>query len=189
MLKLGYILPLAVCSYCSTIARYFVLDITPCCSPEQTSSTMSSRNFVQDVENQACAEICPIFCKNLVKSSSRRQRNLYDWAGQGCFLCLENPGEGHYAVCVPCIKPYGYRRVIGQSKIFTQNPEPIYEKVAPWETACEPDSEVWRRLVHECYRYQGMWKRWIPFYGIIEVQEVTVSPKANLFCPNVRRSS
>ncbi|GAB0135109.1 hypothetical protein EsDP_00003458 [Epichloe bromicola] len=127
---------------------------------------MSCSTYGQDVENQVGTEGC-LGSKTLEKTLLRSQRNIYDWAGQGCFLCLESPEEGHYAVMVPCIKPSTSRRIVRRFKT------PIYEKMQPWEMAYEADDEVWRRLVHACYQYRGKWKRFIPFYGITEVQEVT----------------
>ncbi|KAG7107146.1 hypothetical protein HYQ44_013712 [Verticillium longisporum] len=74
-----------------------------------------------------------------------------DRAGQGCFLCLESPTQGQYAVLVPCVRP-------------TEAPQV--------ETAYESDEQIYRRLVDTCYRYLGPWKKWLPYYGIDGVLEV-----------------
>jgi len=65
--------------------------------------------------------------------------------------------------------------VVGRSEVFTDNPKPIYEKIMPWDNACESDIDIYRRLVDTCYQYLGWWKRWLPYYGITEVLEVNVS--------------
>jgi hypothetical protein len=75
---------------------------------------------------------------------------------------------------VPCLRPAKARWVVGQSEVFTDNPKPIYEKMMPWDNACELDSDIYRRLVDTCYQYLGWWKRWLPYYGITEVLEVNV---------------
>lgn len=87
--------------------------------------------------------------------------------GQGLFMCLERQGR-HFAVLVPCLRPSRFRRVVRR-----RNSTPEYDSVERWETACESDSEIWKRLVNTCYQQQGSWKRWIPGYGIFEVREVT----------------
>lgn len=135
---------------------------------------MSASGDARDVEHLPITKSCPLFCDNLTKPPTRSHQNLRDWAGQGCFLCLQNSKDGQFAVLIPCIKPSRHRRVIGRSTLSTKTPTLIYEEVQPWETACEPDSVLWSRIVDTCYQVQGNWKRWIPFYGITEVQEVTV---------------
>ncbi|CAH0051998.1 unnamed protein product [Clonostachys solani] len=95
-----------------------------------------------------------------------------DRAGHGCFLCLESHRHGQYAVLVPCLRPTRARRVKGHSDCFSDNPKPIYEKMIPWDSACESDSDIYQRLTDTCYQHLGSWKRWLPYYGITEVLEV-----------------
>ena len=64
--------------------------------------------------------------------------------------------------------------MVGQTDVFT-DPKPKYEKMMPWDNACESDNDIYQRLVDTCYQYLGCWKRWLPYYGITEVSEVNVS--------------
>ncbi|KAK4194497.1 hypothetical protein QBC40DRAFT_344098 [Triangularia verruculosa] len=127
---------------------------------------MPSIGYVRDIERQAGLG---------VRTFSQATKNMPDFrdrAGQGCFLCLESHRHGQYAVLVPCLRPANARRVIGYSEIFSNNPKPIYEKTMPWDSACESDNDIYRRLVDTCYQHLGWWKRWLPYYGITEVLEV-----------------
>ncbi|CRK14550.1 hypothetical protein BN1723_010382 [Verticillium longisporum] len=102
-------------------------------------------SFAHDTERQAEATAQ---CFPRVTSTMYDDR---DRAGQGCFLCLESPTQGQYAVLVPCVRP-------------TEAPQV--------ETAYESDEQIYRRLVDTCYRYLGPWKKWLPYYGIDGVLEV-----------------
>ncbi|KAI0537843.1 hypothetical protein GGR58DRAFT_470079 [Xylaria digitata] len=89
--------------------------------------------------------------------------------GQGCFVCLNSPQDGQYAVLVPCARPMNQ----GKGVFWTvgRHSHRIIS-LEPWNAACESDSAIWKRLVETCYENKGMWKKWIPFYGITEVREV-----------------
>ncbi|KAI1274443.1 hypothetical protein F5Y07DRAFT_214054 [Xylaria sp. FL0933] len=72
---------------------------------------------------------------------------------------------GQYTVLVPC-EPA--TRGNGE-----RGPLPSVGKDIPWDEDCEWDSKTWKGLVETCYKYKGNWKKLVPFYGIIEVKEVT----------------
>jgi len=55
-----------------------------------------------------------------------------------------------------------------------------YGKLDPKENACESDAAIYQRLNDACFQYQGKWKNWIPFYGVVDVYEVEVR-KQNVF--------
>ncbi|VUC27246.1 unnamed protein product [Clonostachys rosea] len=127
---------------------------------------MPSIIHMHDIESQLA--LSAQTSSNVAKKIS----DLRDRAGQGCFLCLESHKRGQYAILVPCLRPTRARRVRGHSGVFSDNPRPIYEKMMPWESACESDSDIYRRLTDTCYQYLGWWKRWLPYYGVTEVLEV-----------------
>ncbi|KAJ4983367.1 hypothetical protein SVAN01_11152 [Stagonosporopsis vannaccii] len=91
---------------------------------------------------------------------------------QSCFLCLRGKGQVYHAVLIPCHRPRSVKTlksvpsgVEGESWLvpsgkFVKNG--FYEK----------DSSIYEKLVVACYRFYGNWKRWIPFYGIVEVREI-----------------
>ena len=117
--------------------------------------------------------------------------NLFNRAGQCCFLCLEGRKSGQFTVQVPCLRPTKPRRIISQwlsqkaSKTGITSPVKAlggvtYEKLNPREKAYESDATIYQRLKESCFHYQGKWKRWLPFYGIIDVQEVNVRNKSNV---------
>lgn len=58
----------------------------------------------------------------------------------------------------------------------------IYEELNPKELACESDAAIYQRLQDTCFQFQGTWKRWLPFYGIVDVREVNVRRLVQLIC-------
>ena len=123
---------------------------------------MPPTSYALDLERQAGLDI---------RASLQITENvpdIQDRAGQGCFLCLESPREGQHAALVPCLRPAEVCKVVGPQRIM------MYEKIMPWNRACESDSDIYRRLVDTSYQYLGWWKRWLPYYGINEVLEVNV---------------
>ena len=112
-----------------------------------------------------------------------RVPDFQDRAGHGCFLCLESPRQGQYAVLVPCLRPTEAR----EEKMLvydtddtddtdeTDDTRAKYVPVAPWDRACESDQDIYQRLVDTCYQRLGGWKRWLPYYGVVKVREVKVS--------------
>lgn len=121
-----------------------------------------------DVERQ------PVVSLHTSSHVAENMPDFRDRAGQGCFLCLESYRDGQYAVLVPCLRPTKARQVKGQSDVFSDNPRPIYEKMIPWDSVCESDSDIYQRLTDTCYQHLAPWKRWLPYYGITEVLEVNV---------------
>ncbi|KAI0964952.1 hypothetical protein F4678DRAFT_363418 [Xylaria arbuscula] len=108
-------------------------------------------------------------CPTLPSAASRENRFR-----QGCFVCLDSPEGGQYAVQVPCARPTNEEwtenmlRTDDGTKSMAS-----YQKTKRLNTAYESDSDIWRRLVKTCYEHKGKWKKWIPFYGVTEVREVT----------------
>lgn len=129
---------------------------------------MSSMRYICDVERHAGLDA------RASPDISEIRQDLRDRAGQGCFICLECPKQGHYAALVPCLRPRRASKVIAYYGCGSGDERPIYEMTEPWDNACESDSDIFRRLVDTCYQYLGWWKRWLPYYGITEVREVNV---------------
>lgn len=99
---------------------------------------------------------------------------------QSCFLCLRGRRQVHHAVHIPCFRPelmiLPVRKLIkkgvdGKPDQFLRSSK-LGKRVRNGKY--EEDSAIYRKLVAECYKYHGTWKKWIPFYGIVEVQEVQV---------------
>lgn len=97
-------------------------------------------------------------------------------AGQVCFLCLEK-GQGQFTVAVPCFRPTMPRLPRGLSKSRGRL-QILYHDIGPTETTVESDAVIFERLRSACFANHGSWKEWIPFYGIIHVEEVQVSYEA-----------
>ncbi|KAI1026567.1 hypothetical protein LB503_013367 [Fusarium chuoi] len=114
---------------------------------------MPSTTNMQDVERQVDSQ------------EFKDIPDLRERAGQGAFLCLESHNQG---------QPTKASRIIGCTRDWdcTSNPKPIYEATMPWDSACESDDEIYRRLIDTCYQHLGWWKRWLPYFGITEVLEV-----------------
>ena len=134
---------------------------------------MSSTSHVHDIERQADLHVFAF------PEAYKNMPGMQDLAGQGCFPCLESPGQGQYTILVPCLRPTKARLVVEHSMIFTENEKPIYEQIMPWDNACESDNDIYRRLVDTCYQHLGRWKRWLPYYGVTDVVEVTVQLNAS----------
>jgi hypothetical protein len=81
-------------------------------------------------------------------------RNV-DRAEQCLFICLEQGPFDQYAITIPCLRP---------------NNVPFH----PWETGCEWNSDILQRMLDECFRHIGSWKRFLPFFGITEHKIVEV---------------
>jgi hypothetical protein len=89
-----------------------------------------------------------------VQTPRKRSQTL-----QLCFLCLRGPASEQFAVIVGCKCPTKFNkrmRIINGGDTF------------------ESDSLVWNTLMNTCYEHKGDWKRWIPFYGVVDVREVNV---------------
>lgn len=68
---------------------------------------------------------------------------------------------------MPCRRP----------EIEKEEPSPFAfikpKKVGTTENASESDAVIWNRML-DMYYEMGNWKRWLPFYGPVSVEEVEV---------------
>ena len=63
-----------------------------------------------------------------------------------------------------------------RSKIIElRNGDEVYHEMGPKEMSFESDAAVFERLKWACFESQGRWRKWIPFYGITNVEEIKVS--------------
>jgi hypothetical protein len=106
---------------------------------------------------------------------------LPDQTAQCYFLCLEGKNNIPYAVQLPHVRPTPPRRDAARphrpppSKDAVARQAPLdRETRVPPEPTWESDAAVYRRFNEICFRYQGQWKRLIPFYGVVNVREVEV---------------
>ena len=100
---------------------------------------------------------------------------LHKSAGQCCFLCLEKDGS-QVAIPVPCLRPTKPRQVkLRIRKRGGTTRMPAHHETGPNEQIPESDTAIFERLSSACFGYQGAWKKWLPFYGITNVEEVEVS--------------
>ena len=102
---------------------------------------------------------------------------LLDRTAHCCFLCLQEKDYGQYAVRIPCFRPTKSRQVLYRlvsESGGVQWEKITYEKLNPKENACESDASIYDRLRDACFQQQNKWKRWIPFYGAVNVREVKV---------------
>lgn len=90
---------------------------------------------------------------------------------QCCFLCFRGRRQQSYAVFIPCFRPRPqYRRKMVES----QNGTARWEEKVFIDSGFESDSTIYKKLNEACSQYQLMFKRWVPFYGIVDVREVKV---------------
>ncbi|KAK0651051.1 hypothetical protein B0T16DRAFT_321149 [Cercophora newfieldiana] len=102
-----------------------------------------------------------------------------DKAGNVCFVCLDRPRHGQYALRVPCLKPKAEREI----RVFFAKDEAddgsrvrvetqVYARMEAWEKMLEDDRGVYARMVGACFQDLGKWKRLLPYYGVVSVAEV-----------------
>lgn len=99
---------------------------------------------------------------------------------QSCFLCLRGRRPIHYAIRIPCSRPGLGPRHVKEGRSLKRERRGYYEK----------DSAIYERMLAACYQFHGNWKRWIPFYGIVDVREVQVrSSSSNIRLAVLRQNS
>ncbi|XPS67829.1 hypothetical protein M3J09_000125 [Ascochyta lentis] len=95
--------------------------------------------------------------------------------GYSIFLCIMVGGE-RYAIQIPCYRPRAKRQIFRTKLDLTNGRKKIhqYGVILPAETVCESDFMIYYKLRQICFEHQGNWKRWVPFYGIVDVREVKI---------------
>jgi len=218
-------------------------------------ASASGRRDAIDLERgKTLSELLPELRSGPPKLPRSPARDLLARAGQVCFVCLDRPRHGQYAIAIPCLKPSRERQIqhrivftnsddetygnrddefteipgdgspdnaggdsdAGVGEAATENSgegssdnnledfetevetagddntrkrrpplklEPIYEPMEEWEKAVEDDRAVYARMVETCFQDLGSWRRWLPFYGVVSVSEVTVSSSPPSFFP------
>lgn len=100
---------------------------------------------------------------------------IFERVGQCCFLCL-GKRRNQIAIAVPCFRPTKERkRRYTTQRRGSPTRRKIYREIGPKERVRESDAAIFERLVSACYEYHSTWRKWLPFYGITKVEEVTVS--------------
>lgn len=120
-----------------------------------------------------------------------------DRSGTVCFVCLDCPRNGQYAVQVQCLKSGRGRKIIEWSlgdpddespsdapshskqgpEVKTSKATPVRRPPQTWDTVLEDDRAVYIRMLNICFQYIGKWRKWLPFYGVVSVTEVMASLK------------
>jgi hypothetical protein len=118
------------------------------------------------------------FLRKLLPSKEQSQtllsERIFQEAKQGIFICLTKPDSGSYAIQIKCSRPSGVR-VPAVRRIREKKSEVIrYRRVENDSPALECDSDIYERIRYAFYTDQGWWKKFIPYFGIINVEEVTV---------------
>ncbi|KAK0616666.1 hypothetical protein B0T14DRAFT_523591 [Immersiella caudata] len=115
------------------------------------------------------------------RSTPRQVTNPLEKAGQICFVCLDRPRDGQYAIQVPCLLAKQSRAVdhwtqemipVPDGFVLTGNLSPVYAPLEDWEKFSEDDRAVYIRMVEACFQDLGRWKRWLPYYGVVSLAEV-----------------
>ena len=99
-----------------------------------------------------------------------------DKAGQCCFICFSISGRRPFAIQIPCLRPTEHRTITWQTTDKAGNIlRTKYSKVDPKDKAVECDREIYQRIRETVFCLYGAWTAWLPFYGVIDVQEAEVS--------------
>ncbi|KZM28847.1 uncharacterized protein EKO05_0008561 [Ascochyta rabiei] len=96
------------------------------------------------------------------------ERTLPTDAQQLCFICIRGKEED-YAVQIPCFRPDG-RRVRKEIKQENGSISQMTDSIK--DAKFESDSTIYTKIVDMCYQEHGKWKRWLPFYGVVDAREV-----------------
>ncbi|EXM04442.1 hypothetical protein FOIG_04658 [Fusarium odoratissimum NRRL 54006] len=96
---------------------------------------MTLARYRQDVEEEVSIGISAF---SLAKVETL---DLRDRAGQACFLCLETPLQGQYALPIPCLRPTRPRRITQYTGLSTNpnNRKPSDEcdvRMSEWGEPC-----------------------------------------------------
>lgn len=92
-------------------------------------------------------------------------------AQQCCFVCFRGRNRQSYAVMIPCVRPRPRLRY-KQVKLLDGTTSRKKEDLT--DSSFERDSIVYNRMMEACTQRQLGFKRWSPFYGIVDVREVKV---------------
>jgi hypothetical protein len=103
-------------------------------------------------------------------------------AMESIFMCYSPKnlrGDDGYAVRIRCSRP---SRQVFKEYLKDKDGKPLKNDDGTPKTrkkyierrAFESDSAIYEKLNAACYQHRGRWKRWIPFYGIVDVREVQV---------------
>lgn len=90
-------------------------------------------------------------------------------AQQCCFVCFRGRNRQSYAVMIPCVRPRPRLRY-KQVKLLDGTTSRKKEDLT--DSSFERDSIVYNRMMEACTQRQLGFKRWSPFYGIVDVREV-----------------
>jgi hypothetical protein len=145
----------------------------------QPESTIKASPKASDNDTESKSLLRSIACNvdDLDKLNCLHTRPKYTKpeAAQCILLCMRGDHGDNLAVEVPCYRPTVARQVRpGRTILATRETRISYHEIKHEETVCESDSLIYLRLRETCFDYYGNWKRWIPFYGITDVQEVMV---------------
>ncbi|KAH7116190.1 hypothetical protein B0J11DRAFT_539414 [Dendryphion nanum] len=104
-----------------------------------------------------------------LKQPNDKPNSMARPARQCCFICFGGKRQQEYAVLVPCFRPNPQPRI---RKIKTKEGTERLNFEIFRHDSFESDSTIYKRLNEVCYQHQPKFKRWIPFYGVVEVREV-----------------
>lgn len=97
-------------------------------------------------------------------SSEQDRRDSCKPPKQVCLLCLNKDGDD-FAIAVPC----AYPQIVNGRK-WVRSVSSGAESALDGDT----DAAIFEKLRQVSYIHCGMWKRWLPYYGPVQVNEVEV---------------
>lgn len=98
-------------------------------------------------------------------------------AGQVIFLCMDRGPRGHYAVRVPCHRPTRYRSPLEIKRALEKGRS---KSVPPRGKAFESDDQIVERMREIVGSELGPWAKFMPYYGVVQVEIVEVSYSCSL---------
>lgn len=144
------------------LGRHVNISQQPSSAPDhrhqEAYDSARAQHSVEVESNTAVSATVP----TQVESTSRLEDAAIDKEPQDCvFLCLNDSSGGQHAIKVPC------RRTPGPVDQDARSEHSDSQTV-------DHDVDTFERLTAAYFTSKGMWRRWLPFYDVLEVREVEV---------------
>lgn len=134
---------------------------------EQQNNTAPPGQDDADV-NQPCPPPEPASCVSTQQPDLRPRKD--EEPKHVCFLCLRGKRRTQYAIPIPCHRcrfVQRYKPSTSSSESDMLIPDPKHVRLGHHEA----DSAIYTKLLEACYAFHGKWKKWVPFYGVVDVRE------------------
>lgn len=114
-----------------------------------------------------------------LSAGARRSSKKISHTGQQIYICVRGEGRKEFVLPILCHRPPG---CVGSERFKDEHGIMRTPSTREDPTPCDDDTLVYKKLNAACYKHYGAWKWWIPFYGVVNAQEVNVSSLNAFLC-------